>query len=69
MERAVQIAANALAKTQAVESVFIDFVSLECQAKKQFWVVGFRRRAYESGHLLIYVHMDGATEKSVVKDG
>lgn len=69
IDRAMKIAFDAIAKVKAVEIFYIDSVSLECKHKKQYWVVGFRRRAYESGHMLVYVHMDGTTEISVVKDG
>ena len=69
IDRAMKIAIDALSKIQAVESSYMDSISLECKHKKQYWIVGFRRRAYETGHLLVYVHMDGATDISVVKDG
>lgn len=66
---AIEIAVKAFSKLQATDSSYIDSISLECKEKKQYWIVGFRRRAYETGHLLIYIYMDGTTEISVEKDG
>lgn len=68
-DKAIVIAIKTFATYQIIDSAFIDYISLECKEKKYFWIVGFRRRAYESGHLLIYVYMDGATKTLVVKDG
>lgn len=69
INRAMQLAINAFSKLQPTEDSYMDFVSLECKQNKQYWVVGFRRRAYETGHLLVYIDMNGKTEVSVVKDG
>jgi len=67
--QAIKIAKESLVKYLAVDDAFIDLVKLSCQNQKHIWIIGFRRKAYESGHLLIYLHMDGRTKTSVVKDG
>ena len=68
-EKALAIATRAVSRIQAAESVFIDKAVLICKDNRHYWVVGFRRRAYESGHLLIHVYMDGSTRLISVKDG
>jgi len=67
--QAISIAKKALVVYLPVEGSYIDLVSLSCNKKKYMWTIGFRRKAYESGHLLIYVYMDSSTKVSVVKDG
>lgn len=66
---AITIAKKSQARYFPTDGSFIDLVKLDCKNKKHIWVVGFRRKEYESGHLLIYVYMDGSTKTSVVKDG
>lgn len=67
--QAIEIAKKSLRVYLSVQDTFfIDLVELQCQKHENVWIIGFRRKKYESGHLLIYVHMDGNTKITVVKD-
>ncbi|MCF6288929.1 MAG: hypothetical protein L3J53_06820 [Proteobacteria bacterium] len=68
-EEAVEIAKNGLKKYMQVDESFIDLISLDCQNRKNIWSVGFRRKAYESGHFVIKVNPDSTIQIFIVKDG
>jgi len=67
--QATKLAQKSLERHIPIGSTFIDLAELNCKNKAHFWGIGFRRKAYESGHFLIRVNMDGTTKMSVVKDG
>lgn len=67
--QAIEIAKKTLVTYQVVEETFIDLVKLNCKNQKHTWSIGFRRKSYESGHMLININMDGTSKVSIVKDG
>jgi uncharacterized protein YpmB len=69
IEQALKIARNELSKSSNPDNFFIDSVLLQCQQPEAIWEVGWRRKAYQSGHLLMYIRKDGSVQQSVVKDG
>ena len=66
---AIDIAIKTVKKYLAIVDAYIDIIELNCLNNKYVWTIGFRRKAYGSGHLLIYVYMDGSSETSIGKDG
>ena len=69
IEQAIEIATKYLAKDSNPDEHFIDSILLQCQQSEAVWEIGWRRKAYQSGHLLMYVHKNGSVQISVVKDG
>lgn len=67
--QAVEIAQKVSKKYYRVGNAFIDMIQLSCENNEHFWLVGFRRKAYESGQLLVYIYMNGKTKTSIKKDG
>lgn len=68
-EKAINIANNAIANSHTIGESFIDLVMLECINNVYQWKVGFRNKAHESGHFIVYVLMDGSTKTLAAKDG
>ena len=69
IEQALKIAKNKLSKNSNPDDFFIDSVLLQCQQSEAVWEVGWRRKAYQSGHLLMYIHENSSVQERVVKDG
>jgi len=69
IEQALKMAKNELSKNLDPDDFFIDSVLLQCHQLEAVWEVGWRRKAYQSGHLLMYIHKNGSIQQSVVKDG
>ncbi len=52
------------------KEIFIDDATLQCQSNMPIWLVGYRLKAYNSGHVFVTVQMDGSVKlKAAVKDG
>jgi len=50
--------------------IFIDLAQLKCVNNIHTWHIGYRLKAYESGHFIVKVSMDGSlTTGKVIKDG
>ena len=69
LNQALVVANETAAQYLPNDGFFIDTVTLICQGNQLKWQIGFRRKAYESGHLIVHVNMDKTSEASVVKDG
>jgi hypothetical protein len=69
LDQALVVAREIVVQHLPADGFFIDAVALVCQGNQIKWQVGFRRKAYESGHLIIYINMDKTSETLVVKDG
>ena len=69
IEEALRVAKNELSKNSNPDNFFIDSVLLKCKGSEAVWEVGWRRKAYESGHLLMYIYKNRRVQQSVVKDG
>lgn len=68
-EEALEAASRQLKQTQNIEEFFVDSILLKCENDRDFWEIGWRRKAYESGHFVIKVFTDGSIETKIVKDG
>lgn len=68
-KEAVSLAEKEKDKFFKSDEAFIDLVKLVCEKNKYKWEIGFRRKAYETGHLIISVFMNKKMTVSVVKDG
>lgn len=69
IEQAIEMAKKYLSKTSNSDEHFIDSILLQCQQSEAVWKVGWRRKAYQSGQLLMYIHKDGSIQESILKDG
>ena len=66
---AINIATDEAAKIEDPEKLFIDVIQLNCKNGKAEWSIGFRRKAYESGHLVINIDMQKRINRQIIKDG
>lgn len=69
IDRALQLALQELQRHhEPPQNFFIDAITLQCVDGRAFWQVGWRRKAYESGQLVMRIYMDSTVEESVIKD-
>jgi len=70
LKEAIELASVELKEKQILEDLFPDSAVLKCESGVQVWEIGWRRKAYESGHMIMQVFGDRAVKHGkVVKDG
>jgi len=69
MTEALEIASAQIRERHEVEELFVDSVVLKCEDSTLLWEVGWRRKAYESGHLILQIFPDKSIRQKIVKDG
>ena len=69
LSNAVDIAMEQVAKIQNLDELFIDTAQLNCENGKAEWLIGFRRKEYESGHLVVSIDMKKNINTQIIKDG
>ena len=69
VEQAIDIAREASKQYFPNEGSFIDMAQFVCIDSLPKWKIGLRRKAYESGHLIVYINRDKTTEITMLKDG
>jgi hypothetical protein len=69
IDQAIQLAKNSH-RAHSDKKIFIDEAILKCENNIHTWHIGYRLKAYESGHSIVKVLMDGTVKSGkVIKDG